>query len=426
MTSRPLFSGSRAFGVCRHLTQTIGERVQGLESTITTKEYLCNQLKEHGLEKVHAQAFPVFTSRQKKAYVTFGNRTFEGLSFGLSGTTEREGITGPMAKYTSWSWNPTPDELDNFADKIVVLYTRDFSQEVVHDLIQAKVRGIIHVTYEPGIPIKLPMGFIYSGLNTGDFDLLPPIISINYRDGAKLLTNPRDVTIQADVTILQSESFNVIGEIPGRESDAIVLSAHYDSVPYSPGATDNAGGTAILLELARIFAQSTPRWTLRFVAFGSEECALQGSRYYCQSLANGLWESKLNLNFDVQGTRIGHLAVGILGGKRLRTRVNHAITPWNPKIQPGPTGGDNRIFAYYEIPAIHWWFGGGANFLLNHTIHDRLDMVAPQSLEFAGQASEVFIRELDTRRTLQFSIPQSLQKKNVESIKSITTDSDYL
>ncbi|MFX1566319.1 MAG: hypothetical protein ACFFCH_10045, partial [Promethearchaeota archaeon] len=188
--------------------------MQGLESTITTKEYLCNQLIQHELEKVHAQAFPVLTSRQKKAYIQFGNRTFEGLSFGLSGTTEEEGITAPLAKYTSWSWNPTADELDYFTDKIVVLYTRDFSQEVVHDLIQAKVRGIIHVTYEPGIPAKLPMGFIYSGLNTGDFDLLPPIISINYRDGAKLLANSRDVTIQADVTILQSESFNVVGEIP--------------------------------------------------------------------------------------------------------------------------------------------------------------------------------------------------------------------
>jgi hypothetical protein len=426
MTSRPKFSGSRAFGVCRHLAQTIGERVQGLESTITTKEYLCNQLIEHGLEKVHAQAFPVLTSRQKKAYVHFGNRTFEGLSFGLSGTTEAEGITGPIAKYTSWSWNPTPEELENFADKIVVLYTRDFSQEVVHDLIQSKVRGIIHVTYEPGIPAKLPMGFVYSGLNTGDFDLLPPIVSIRYRDGAKLLANSRDVTIQASVTILQSESFNVIGEIQGRESDAIILSAHYDSVPYSPGATDNAGGTAILLELAKIFAKTTPRWTLRFVAFGSEECALQGSRHYCRSQPDVIEETKLNLNFDVQGARIGHLAVGILGGKRVRARVKQATAPWNPKIQPGPTGGDNRILAYYGVPAIHWWFGGGANFLLNHTIHDRLDMVAPQSLEFAGQAAEELVRQLDFRRTLQFSIPQSAQKKNVESIESITTESNYV
>ncbi|MFW9935287.1 MAG: M28 family metallopeptidase [Candidatus Thorarchaeota archaeon] len=426
MTSRLKFAGSRAFGVCRYLAQTIGERVQGLESTITTKEYLCNQLIEHGLEKVHAQAFPVLTSRQKKAYIHFGNRTFEGLSFGLSGTTGSEGITGPIAKYTSWSWNPSADELASFSNKIVVLYTRDFSQEVVHKLIQARVRGIIHVTYEPGIPVKLPMGFIYSGLKTGDFDLLPPIVSINYRDGAKLLSNSRDVTIQTDVTILQSESFNILGEIPGRESDAIVLSAHYDSVPYSPGATDNAGGTAILMELARIFAETTPRWTLRFVACGSEECALQGSRYYCRSQPDGLQENKLNLNFDVHGARIGHLAVGVLGGKRLRARVGQAITPWNPKIQPGPTGGDNRIFAYYGIPAVHWWFGGGANFLLNHTSHDRLDMVAPQSLEFAGQAAETFIRELDNRRRLQFSIPKSLQKKNVESIESITTEPDYV
>ncbi len=420
------FSGDTAFEVCRHLAQSIGVRVQGLESTVTTKDYLCTQLSQYGLENVHAEAFPVLTSRQKKAQIIAGTRTFEGLSFGLSGSTESEGVSGPVVKYTSWSWNPTPDNLSRFSDKIVILYTRDFSQQVVQDLIQAGVQGIIYVTYHPGIPPKLPMGFIYSALNTGDFDLLPPIISVSYQDGAKLLANARELTILADVTILQSESFNVIGEIPGLEPDVILFSAHYDSAPYSPGAADNAAGTAILLELARVFAASTPRWTLRFVACGSEECALQGARHYCQTHSTSLDEIKLNLNFDVQGARIGNLALGVIGEKRLLTRVNQAIHQWNPEMRLAPTGGDNRIFAYYGIPAVHWWFGGGVNFLLNHTPHDRIDNIAPQSLEFVGRASEVFVNELNQQRTLRFSIPQSQHKKNTQSIESIMMENNHL
>ncbi|MFW9935515.1 MAG: M20/M25/M40 family metallo-hydrolase, partial [Candidatus Thorarchaeota archaeon] len=283
MNREPKFSGTTAFEVCRHLAQSIGVRVHGLETNLTTKNYLLTQLSQYGLENVHAEAFPVLTSRQKKAQIILKKHKYDGLSFGLSGTTEVEGISGPVVKYTSWSWNPTPQFLASISEKIIILYTRNFSQEIVQELIEAGVQGIIHVTYYPGIPPKLPMGFIYSALNNGDFDILPPIISVSYEDGAQLLANARELTIHADVTILQSESYNILGEIPGEEPDVILLSAHYDTAPYSPGAADNAGGTAILLELARIFADSNPRWTLRFLATGSEECALQGARSYCKS-----------------------------------------------------------------------------------------------------------------------------------------------
>ena len=420
MNAKQKFSGNRAFAVCRYLTQSIGERVQGLESTITTKDFLSQQLSDYGLDKVHAEAFPVFTSRQRKAQVTTGKQTFEGLSFGLSGSTPIEGITGSIATYTSWSWNPTPDKLSSFSDKIVVLYTRDFSQQVVQDLIQAGVRCIIYVTYHPGIPPHLPMAFLYHALKTGDFDLLSPVISVNYRNGAHLLTNARETTIHTNVTILQSESYNIIGEIPGQEPNTILFSAHYDSAPYSPGAADNAGGTAILLELARILADLTPRWTLRFIACGSEECALQGAHHYCQQHSKKLEGIKLNLNFDVQGARNGNLAMGILGDKRLRTEIGQSIAEWNPEIRQGPTGGDNRVFAHYGIPAVHWWFGGGVNFLLNHTPHDRIGNIAPQSLEFVGRAAETLVKELNQERTLRYSIPKTQQAKNSLTLPSIS------
>jgi len=54
--------------------------------------------------------------------------------------------------------------------------------------------------------------------------------------------------------------------------DSIVLiGAHYDVVVGTPGADDNASGTAALLELARLLADAAPARTIRLVAFTLEE-----------------------------------------------------------------------------------------------------------------------------------------------------------
>jgi hypothetical protein len=64
---------------------------------------------------------------------------------------------------------------------------------------------------------------------------------------------------------------NIEAELPGASKEIIIIGAHYDAVDGSPGADDNASGVAAMLALARTFAHSTPRRTLRFVAFANEE-----------------------------------------------------------------------------------------------------------------------------------------------------------
>ena len=66
------------------------------------------------------------------------------------------------------------------------------------------------------------------------------------------------------------EAGNVEAEICGGE-DIVVIGAHYDTVPGSPGADDNASGVAALLAMARRFAREKTARTLRFVAFANEE-----------------------------------------------------------------------------------------------------------------------------------------------------------
>jgi len=66
---------------------------------------------------------------------------------------------------------------------------------------------------------------------------------------------------------------NIEVEIRGsdRADEIVLIGGHYDSVEGSPGANDNASGTAAVLALARTFAGKKPSRTLRFVAFVNEE-----------------------------------------------------------------------------------------------------------------------------------------------------------
>ncbi len=82
---------------------------------------------------------------------------------------------------------------------------------------------------------------------------------------------------------------NLIAEVRGSSDEIVVVGAHYDSVGDSPGADDNASGTAALLALARHFAEAKPRRTIRFVAFVNEEpphfrTEEMGSYVYARSL----------------------------------------------------------------------------------------------------------------------------------------------
>lgn len=66
-------------------------------------------------------------------------------------------------------------------------------------------------------------------------------------------------------------SRNVIARVKGSSDRVLVLGAHMDSKPPSPGANDNGSGCGALLEIAKIIAASPVVPTVEFVFFGSEE-----------------------------------------------------------------------------------------------------------------------------------------------------------
>jgi Zn-dependent M28 family amino/carboxypeptidase len=80
-----------------------------------------------------------------------------------------------------------------------------------------------------------------------------------------------------------------VAEKKGRtSSDRIfIVGAHYDTVPGTPGADDNASALAVLLEIARIIQSVSLEGTVRLIAFTLEEYGYVGSSHYVESLKKG-------------------------------------------------------------------------------------------------------------------------------------------
>ncbi|HXF05746.1 MAG TPA: M20/M25/M40 family metallo-hydrolase [Blastocatellia bacterium] len=78
--------------------------------------------------------------------------------------------------------------------------------------------------------------------------------------------------------------YNVIAEIPGTDlkDEIVMLGAHFDSWHSGTGATDNAAGSAVVMEAVRILQALgiRPRRTIRVALWGGEEQGLLGSRAY--------------------------------------------------------------------------------------------------------------------------------------------------
>ena len=106
------------------------------------------------------------------------------------------------------------------------------------------------------------------------------------------------------------ESSNVLAFLPGSvKGEAILYTAHYDHLGVRPdmpgdniynGADDNATGCGILLELARVYAESLekPHRSILFASVTAEEQGLLGSEYLVKHLPIPANKISLGLNYD--------------------------------------------------------------------------------------------------------------------------------
>jgi aminopeptidase YwaD len=66
----------------------------------------------------------------------------------------------------------------------------------------------------------------------------------------------------------------------------ILITAHHDRVSNSPGANDNALGSALLLSIAETLIHNNDKINVKFVSFGLEKVGLVGSEKYASQLGD--------------------------------------------------------------------------------------------------------------------------------------------
>ncbi|WP_276752338.1 M28 family metallopeptidase [Chlorogloeopsis fritschii] len=133
-----------------------------------------------------------------------------------------------------------------------------------------------------------------------------PVLALSSERGNPLLEQAQNAPVNISLNVNAQQQVvtgrNVIAHLPGVTKPNIILGAHYDSVPGSPGANDNASGTAVVLALARNLSHTNLGRQAWFVAFDGEEDGLHGSRAFVNTakpeFLSGL---KGMLNFDMVG-----------------------------------------------------------------------------------------------------------------------------
>src|SRR3954470_16374987 len=111
----------------------------------------------------------------------------------------------------------------------------------------------------------------------------------HYNRMVRLIEHGVPVSAELDLRVEfdDANGFNTIAEIPGTDlaSEVVMLGAHFDSTNAATGATDNAAGSAAMMEALRIIkaAGLKPRRTIRVGLWGGEEEGLLGSRAYVAS-----------------------------------------------------------------------------------------------------------------------------------------------
>jgi hypothetical protein len=126
---------------------------------------------------------------------------------------------------------------------------------------------------------------------TGDPTKNLPSLAItaeNYNRIIRLLEHQVPVKLSLDIKVAwdtsNTDSFNVIAEIPGttKPNEIVMVGGHFDSWHMGTGATDNAAGSAVAMEVMRILKSTNLKMdrTVRMALWGGEEEGLLGSAAY--------------------------------------------------------------------------------------------------------------------------------------------------
>lgn len=205
--------------------------------------------------------------------------------------------------------------------------------------------------------------------------------------------NPEEVSLAIKNSEIRFEARNIIGKIAGKNSDSsLVITAHYDHLGMMgealfPGASDNASGTAMLLNFAKYFVANPPKYDVYFIAFAAEEAGLLGSYYFVENPTFPLENIKFLINLDLMGSAAD--GIGVVNGKLFPDKmdtllaINKRVAQLSRiKLRGKAANSDHYWFSEAGVPSIFIYTIGNAK-----AYHDVYDVYS--NLDFANY-EEVF------------------------------------
>lgn len=375
--------GARILADVIALADDIGPRPTGTDSEYEAAEMLAERLRSLGYD-VELQEFPIGSQISRASILQIASpeaRTITSLPVANSGTDE---VTGAVVHAGIGRVGDFPAET---AGAIALIERGEllFDEKVAN----AEAAGAVGV-----ILYNNASGVFYGTLNqTSEL----PVLAISGPDGQLLRDQADDSAVTATLSVgavRDATAYNVVATPPGQACET-VTGGHYDSVIQAPGASDNASGTAAVLEIASVMAQNGAMGAHCFVLFGAEEIGLIGSRYYVEALTQAERDGiRAMLNFDMVG--FGDEAWWLIGSTELQERMADlaqelGIQDATSSVLIRGMSSDHASFINAGIPALmfHRWEDS-----LLHTPQDVSDRIDPDLLEEAARMGAALLQSL--------------------------------
>ena len=210
---------------------------------------------------------------------------------------------------------------------------------------------------------------------------------------------------------------NIVAVRRGRRGGEVMLVAHHDTVPGSPGALDDAAGVAVVLEVARALGRRRDGATMRFVVFDGEEDGLLGSRAALRARrrAGGRLPSAV-VSVEMPGARGGAPVVHTFAPRpppsaflaRLLSSARAADVDlgvgdrtWSVPVQllvrivRVPFGSDHTPYAAAGVPSVMLSDASLSSFYPHyHAATDLPDQLDRRALRRTGQAALAIVHDL--------------------------------
>jgi len=420
-----IFDGSKAFKHIEKLAVEIGARTAGSPEDQAAAGYIKEYFEGLGLDTT-VQEFEIETGNVNNASLEilkpYGEFIpCEGMS--MLGQTGPEGIEGELIRIETTDEEYLTPEITG---KIVV--TNGIKRKNLPIITKLKPLGFIFIENYPRMQPKHFWGNYSENMAHGNF----PGVRISFEDGFRLLKSGAThakIVVEAELSKLKTK--NIIAELRGTShpDEIILVGGHYDTVPGVKGASDNAGGTSITMELARVFKEKGSKRTVRFIAWGSEEMGLDGSNLYAKKIKADDKEAKekdkkakteldrtrLMVNLDVHGALIGTNVAAVLGPGMLTDSLKLLSKETGVvfDVKESVYSSDGTPLSAVGVPSASFSRRSGIDIMM-HSPEDIIEYLSPDALETQGKFVEKWMTRYVTRAVafpFKREVPEKLMKK---------------